>query len=192
MDLEPKAEEVVTVLDNIKNTAAQLSQTIEEFQNYVNLKSKKKEVNATVIVNKAIEIFKNDKETQNIDFLKDIMEETPLFETYENELTTILLNLLINAKEAILRNNVKNGVIKLKEYFKDDTIYFEISDNGKGIKEDIIHRIFEPYFSTKESQHGVGLGLYTCKMIIETHLNGSIEATNHNTGARFIIKLPIK
>lgn len=192
MDLEPKAEEVVNVLENIKNTASQLSQTIEEFQNYVNLKSKKKEVNATVIVNKAIEIFKNDKETQNIDFLKDIMEETPLFETYENELTTILLNLLINAKEAILRNNVKNGVIKLKEYFKDDTIYFEISDNGKGIKEDIIHRIFEPYFSTKESQHGVGLGLYTCKMIIETHLNGSIEAVNHNTGARFIIKLPIK
>ncbi len=192
MDLEPKPDEVVTVLESIKNTASQLSSTIEEFQNYVNLKSTKKEVKASQIINKAVEIFKNDKEAQNIDFIKDVMEETPLFETYENELTTILLNLLINAKEAILKNDVKNGVIKLKEYFKDDAICFEISDNGKGIKEEIMDRIFEPYFSTKDSQHGVGLGLYTCKMIIETHLNGIIEATNHNTGARFIIKLPIK
>jgi signal transduction histidine kinase len=72
------------------------------------------------------------------------------------------LNLLINSKEAILRNGVKNGVIKLKQYYQDDTVYFEISDNGKGIPENIIERIFEPYFSTKESQHGVGLGLYTC------------------------------
>jgi PAS domain S-box-containing protein len=192
MEENPEPKEVINVLENIKNTASQLSQTIEEFQNYVNLKSTKKEVNASKIVNKAIEIFKNDQETKAIDFVKDIMEETPLFETYENELTTILLNLLINAKEAILRNNVKNGVIKLKEYYQNDAIYFEISDNGKGIKEEIMHRIFEPYFSTKASQHGVGLGLYTCKMIIETHLNGTIEAVNHNTGARFIIKLPIK
>lgn len=192
MEENPEPKEVINVLENIKSTASQLSQTIEEFQNYVNLKSTKKEVNASKIVNKAIEIFKNDKETKEIDFIKDVMEETPVFETYENELTTILLNLLINAKEAILRNNVKHGVIKLKEYYQNDAIYFEISDNGKGIKEEILHRIFEPYFSTKESQHGVGLGLYTCKMIIETHLNGSIEAANHNTGARFIIKLPIK
>ncbi|MFA7084809.1 MAG: PAS domain S-box protein [Arcobacteraceae bacterium] len=192
MDLEPKAEDAIIALENIKNTAAQLSATIEEFQNYVNLKSTKKEVTASQIVKKAIEIFKNDKETQNIDFLKEIMEETPLFETYENELTTILINLLMNSKEAILRNSVKNGVIKLKEYFKDDYIYFEISDNGKGINEEIMGRIFEPYFSTKDSQHGVGLGLYTCKMLVENHLNGTIEAQNHNTGARFIIKLPIK
>ncbi|MGD9553846.1 MAG: PAS domain S-box protein [Arcobacteraceae bacterium] len=192
MEENPEPKEVINVLENIKNTASQLSQTIEEFQNYVNLKSTKKEVNASKIVNKAIEIFKNDQETKEIDFVKDVMEETPVFETYENELTTILLNLLINAKEAILRNNVKHGVIKLKEYYQNDAIYFEISDNGKGIKEEIMHRIFEPYFSTKESQHGVGLGLYTCKMIIETHLNGTIEAVNHNTGARFIIKLPIK
>lgn len=192
MDLEPKAEEVITVLDSIKNTASQLSQTIEEFQNYVNLKSKKKEVQAAAVVKKAIEIFKNDKEVQSIDFLKDIMEDTPVFETYENELTTIILNLLINSKEAILRNEVKNGVIKLKQYYQDNTVYFEVSDNGKGIPEEILHRIFEPYFSTKDSQHGVGLGLYTCKMMVETHLNGTIEATNHNTGARFIIKLPMK
>jgi PAS domain S-box-containing protein len=192
MDLEPKPEEVITVLDSIKNTASQLSQTIEEFQNYVNLKSKKKEVQAAAVVKKAIEIFKNDKEAQSIDFLKDIIEDTPVFETYENELTTIILNLLINSKEAILRNEVKNGVIKLKQYYQDDTVCFEVSDNGKGIPEEILDRIFEPYFSTKDSQHGVGLGLYTCKMMVETHLNGTIEATNHNTGARFIIKLPMK
>ncbi|WP_419769832.1 MAG: PAS domain S-box protein [Candidatus Marinarcus sp.] len=192
MDLEPNPEKVVAVLENIKNTAGELSQTIEEFQNYINLKSVKKIVDPKTVINKAIETFKNDREAVGIDFVKDIMEDTPSFETYQNELTTILVNMLINSKEAILRNGVKNGVIKLKQYYLDEMIYFEISDNGKGIKEEILGKIFEPYFSTKELQHGVGLGLYTCKMIIETHLGGSIEATNHSTGARFIIKLPMK
>lgn len=186
-----KADEVLVVLDSIKNTASQLSATIEDFQNYINIKSIKKEVEISHIINKVIESFQSNEDTQNIKLIKDIMLTTPLFETYENELITTILNLLINAKEAILRNDIKSGVIKLKEYYKDNYIYFEISDNGKGIKEDIMDKIFEPYFSKKESRQGVGLGLYACKMIIETHLNGSIKALNHNEGALFILKLPI-
>ena len=118
--------------------------------------------------------------------------ETRDFETYANELTTVLVNILINSKEAIIKNQIKLGVIKLKEYYINDTIYFEVSDNGGGINEDIMDKIFEPYFSTKEVQHGVGLGLYMCKTIIEMHFKGSIEVKNHNTGATFIIMLPMK
>ena len=118
--------------------------------------------------------------------------DTPDFETYSNELATILVNILINSKEAILKNKTKLGVIKLKEYHIDNSIYFEVSDNGGGISEDIKEKIFEPYFSTKEVQHGVGLGLYMCKTIIEMHFKGSIKVKNHNTGASFIIMLPMK
>lgn len=190
LGLANDSQKIIQTLEDIKNDAQKLSNTIEEFQSFVQLKSEKIKVIAKDIVLKAIEIFKKDPQTQEIDFIKDIME-IPEFRTYKNELTTILVNILINAKEAILKNKIKNGVIKLKCYYVDKTIYFEISDNAGGIKEEIIDKIFEPYFSTKESKHGVGLGLYTCKIIVEMHLKGEISVKNHNSGATFKIALPI-
>jgi len=184
-------EELIKTLNGIKQTADELSHTIEDFQSFVSLKSEKKHANPSEIIKKAVKIFKNDPQSEDIDFLKDTMD-TPDFETYSNELATILVNILINSKEAILKNKTKLGVIKLKEYHIDNTIYFEVSDNGGGISEEIKEKIFEPYFSTKEVQHGVGLGLYMCKTIIEMHFKGNIEVKNHNTGATFIIMLPMK
>ena len=183
-------DEVVQTLNNIKEKANELSNTIEDFQSFVKLKSEKSTVDPLDIIERAVEIFKKDSPNDDIDFEKDTVE-TPKFETYMNELTTILVNILVNAKEAIIRNNTKHGVIKLKEYFIDNTIFFEISDNGGGVDKDVIDNIFEPYFSTKELQHGVGLGLYMCKIIIEMHFNGRIEVHNHNTGATFKIALPM-
>lgn len=190
LDEELDKDRVLETLNNIKIKADELSNTIEDFQSFISLKSEKKQTNPLDIIEKAVKIFKNDPKTENIDFIKDTMD-TPNFETYSNELTTILVNILINAKEAIIRNETKLGVIKLKEYHRDNIIYFEVSDNGGGIKEEIINNIFEPYFSTKDAQHGVGLGLYMCKIIIEMHFKGTIKVTNHNTGATFKIALPM-
>jgi len=184
-------KELIKTLIGIKQTADDLSSTIEDFQRFVSLKSEKKQASPLDIIKKSVKIFQNAPQSEDIDFLKDTMN-TPDFETYANELSTILVNILINSKEAILKNNTKLGVIKLKEYYIDDTIYFEVSDNGGGISPAIMDKIFEPYFSTKDVQHGVGLGLYMCKTIIEMHFKGSIEVKNHNTGATFIIMLPMK
>ncbi len=71
-------------------------------------------------------------------------------------------------------------------------MYFEINDNAGGIDDEILHKIFEPYFSTKSIKHGVGLGLYTSKIIITTHLNGIITVSNNKIGAIFKISIPIK
>ena len=74
----------------------------------------------------------------------------------------------------------------------NDILYLEISDNGKGIDDEIIHKVFEPYFSTKELKHGVGLGLYTSKIIVNMHLNGIITVKNNPKGATFKISLPVE
>lgn len=187
---EPKPEDILETLKSIKEDAQKLSDTIQEFQNFTELKSSKTESNSKEIILKAIEIFKGSPGTKEIDIIKDI-EDTPAFDTYKNEVTTILVNILINAKEALQRNEKKNGVIKLKEYYIDNVIFFEISDNAGGIDENIIDKVFEPYFSTKEKKHGVGLGLYTCKIITEMHLGGKIQVQNHNSGATFKISLPM-
>lgn len=183
-------QNVIEVLNNIKQKANELSQTIEDFQSFINIRNEKKPANPLDIIDQAIKIFKNDPQSEDIDFLKETVN-TPNFKTYSNELTTILVNILINAKEAIFRNKTKTGVIKLKEYYDKNKIYFEVSDNGGGVNEEIIDKIFEPYFSTKDAQHGVGLGLYMCKIIIEMHFSGTIEINNHNTGATFKIALPM-
>ena len=184
-------EELLQTLSSINDKANELSNTIEDFQSYVNLKSEKVLTDSSKIIDKAIKIFNNDLYSTDIRLCKDTVT-TPEFKTYANELSTVLVNIFVNAKEAIVRNNTKDGEITLKEYFIDNTIYFEISDNGGGIKEDIVDKIFEPYFSTKEAQHGVGLGLYMCKTIIEMHFNGSITIKNHDKGVSIIISLPMK
>jgi len=190
MDNLPPNEEVEKVLRDIKEQADKLSSIIEDFQSFVSLKDVKNLIEPELIIKKAVKLFENNPLSKDIDIIKDYTNQ-PKFYTYSNELTNVLVNLFINAKEAIQKNNIKNGVIKLKQYSDDKNIIFEVSDNGGGIDPSIIDKIFEPYFSTKKLKHGVGLGLYMCQMIIQVHLNGTITAINHNTGATFIIKLPL-
>ena len=190
MDNTPDSSSIVKTLDTITKEASSLSQTIESFQDFLHPKNEMITIDPKSIIVNAIKLFQSDTSNQNIDIIKDILGGFK-FKTYDDELTTILVNLLINAKEAIVKNNIKNGVIKLKQYHVKDNIFFEVSDNGGGINEDIIHKIFEPYFSTKDIKHGVGLGLYTCKIIIEMHLKGIISVRTHSTGALFKISIPI-
>jgi C4-dicarboxylate-specific signal transduction histidine kinase len=98
---------------------------------------------------------------------------------------------LINAKEAILKKSVSKGIIDITSYVENDNLFFEIKDNGGGIDNEILPKIFEPYFSTKEIKHGVGLSLYTSKIIANIHLHGQISATNYDNGALFKISIPI-
>jgi len=81
-------------------------------------------------------------------------------------------------------NNVHKGSIKI--ILKDKTII--IQDNGGGISQDIIDRIFEPYFTTKEQGKGTGMGLYMSKMIIEDNIGGRLNVKNIENGSEFIIK----
>lgn len=178
-------------LEQIKQKADELSQTIEEFHRFIKLKDIKSTISLYKIIEKAISIFDKTKNNSNI-VVNIESKEDIIIDTYPNELSTILVNILTNASEAIYKNSIKNGKISIKHYIEGNLLFIEVIDNGGGIEQEILNKIFEPYFSTKEQKHGVGLGLYVCKIIIQTHLGGNIEVFNNTQGTTIKISLPIK
>ena len=109
---------------------------------------------------------------------------------YKRELIQVLINLLNNAKDALEGNSNDNKKLSIIVVEHDKKITIEVSDNGNGIEEVIINKIFDPYFSTKDMKTGTGLGLYMSKTIIEKHLKGKLIAKNNEAGgASFIITL---
>jgi len=101
------------------------------------------------------------------------------------------LNILNNAKDVIKERNIKieNRKIIINLYKENGKSVVTISDTGGGIPEDIMGRIFEPYFTTKSDETGTGLGLYMSKAIIEENMKGKLTVRNIKNGAEFRIEI---
>ena len=106
-----------------------------------------------------------------------------------NEYGQVLLNLLVNARDAIAANRIRPGLVQIHVSDGDHQGHVSVRDNGGGIPRDVLDRVFDPFFSTRES--GTGIGLYMSKMIIERSMGGRIEAHNVNGGAEFTIISPL-
>lgn len=113
-------------------------------------------------------------------------------DSYENEFEQVIVNIINNAIDAkLLKDKIIKfkAVIEIKIYKVNKTVFISIFNNCGNIDEQIIERIFEPYFTTKFENQGTGIGLYMTKVIIEKNMNGKIEAINKNDGVEFLIKL---
>lgn len=182
-------EFVDTYVDTINYTIQNMSQTIEDFSDFFKPNKEKVSFDLTKIIDEALIILtKNLLENSiNIEFDNSVNYN---YKSYKNELLQVLLNIIKNAKDAIKIANINNGTIKIKIIENKNNYEISIADNGTGISEDILDKIFEPYFTTKFQDKGTGIGLYMCKIIIEDSLQGEIELKNKNNGTLCTIKLP--
>lgn len=136
--------------------------------------------------------------TLNIDILKknfinieiNYKENQNLIETIPTLLSQVMFNILMNANNALIKKDIENRDIKISVNQDELSYTIDIEDNAGGIDKDIIDNIFEPYFTTKHSKKGTGMGLYLSYDIVANHLNGNIFAKNAENGAIFSIKLP--
>lgn len=108
---------------------------------------------------------------------------------HPNEFSQVVLNFLVNAKDALVDRKVPQGRIDIDLVGYDGWSVVTIRDNAGGIREDELERIFDPYFTTKPN--GTGIGLHMNKTIIETHMNGRIVCSNVPEGVEFSIIVPL-
>ena len=178
--------------------------------NYFRKNSKKQIELMSVTIDVFRNFFKSEKIKQRFcvnDTIKAILEMTEaIFMTngikinfraqgafytfgYPNELGHAILNIINNAKDALMQRDREDKNIDIAIQELGDEVLICIEDNAGGIKGEIIGRIFDPYFSTKSSKNGTGLGLYMTKMIIEKKMDAKIIVANKKDGACFKIYL---
>jgi signal transduction histidine kinase len=176
-------------LSDIDKYLQYMSTTIDDFRNFFKSKKEKELVSLDEVVENSLEMIEKAFENNNIK-IKNNRVKLPKIYTFKNELLQVILNIFNNSKDAFKEQKQEEEFIVTINY-KDTQLYqsIEICDNAGGIKEEIINKIFNPYFSTKDKKNGTGLGLYMCKIILEKHCSGQISVRNENRGACFKIKI---
>ena len=165
-----------------------MSDTIDDFRNYFRPDKEKEFALVSDIAQSSISLMKYTLEINSIE-IELISEGRDLTHIYKNEFIQVILNIIKNAKDILIFNKIENPKILIRTSCYKDSLVVAISDNGGGVKEEIIDKIFEPYFSTKDYKYGTGLGLYMSKMIIEEHLHGRLSVYNTKDGACFKIEI---
>ena len=190
-------EEFFEGINHIKKSTVYLSNTIDDFRTFFIKEKKTSQMNIKNAIEKALELMGNTFMQQRINLVKNIEEIEIL--SLENELIQVLMNIFVNAKDALKQTLGDEKYIIIDVFKKEDNLIIQIKDSAKGIDEKIIDKIFEPYFTTKHKFKGTGIGLYMSKLLVEKHLKGSIKTSNTeftfmdkiHKGALFEIILPI-
>ena len=167
-----------------------MSQTIDDFRNFFSSDKAKERFSLTDSVKKALLLTKASFKNNKIKVFVSLQENLCLV-GYSNEFSQAVLNVLNNAKDALIERQPAKARIKISLLKKDKKLILSISDNAGGIADAFINRIFEPYFSTKSETEGTGLGLYISKTIIERNMGGKLTVANTEYGAKFKIKFKV-
>ena len=127
--------------------------------------------------------YRNSGVTIEIEALSDVS-----LRGLPNEYSQVILNLLSNAKQSIVAHRVQQGRVRLRLEESEGFVRLTVSDNGGGIRADVMDKLFDPYFTTRRG--GTGIGLYMSRQIIESSFGGRVEARNAETGAEFSVLVP--
>lgn len=199
-------EYLVGSVNNAMKHINHMSSTIDDFRNFLKPSKDKVKFDLIDAIKNALDISRPQITNHDIDiklYIDNQNDQKAATEGYPNELKQVFLNLINNSKDAIEHNRTiennqaPSGYIHIKiECMKeaiDNRRHYQIifEDNGGGISQEALDRLFEPYYTTKPIGQGTGLGLYMARQIIESSMNGKISAENGNEGARFIIYIPV-
>ncbi|GAM09358.1 blue-light-activated protein [Geobacter sp. OR-1] len=165
-----------------------MSRTIDDFRNFFRPDKEQKRFSISETINNTIALISDSFVSHMISIEVNNTCELEV-DGYPNEFAQALLNILLNAKDVLLERKIAGPRISIAVSKAAGKGMIVIKDNAGGIAEEIIDKIFDPYFTTKGPQQGTGLGLYMAKMIIEKSMGGDLRARNGEEGAEFFIEV---
>ena len=182
----------------INTNASYLSNTIDDFRNFIQGDKTKTIFSLKDEIDSCLNLVDGSIKKYNINITLDLKEDIKI-DGYENELTQCLINIFNNSKDILAEKKIEYKLMFISASTNKNRAIIKIKDNGGGIAEDIINRIFEPYFTTKHQSQGTGLGLHMTYNLIVDGMNGTIEVKNQTytyknkeyIGAEFTISLPL-
>ena len=191
-------ERLYESLDLIMENTQYLSKTIDDFRNFFKVDKDIEDFNINESIKKVLKLVKSSIQNHNIK-VKTIFQDDLIIKGLPNEFLQVIINIINNAKDVIILNSVNERYIDIKTYKKENYCFIEISDNGGGVDESIISKVFEPYFTTKHQSQGTGIGLYMSHQIIVEHMQGTISMKNIDfqienksyKGCKVVIKIPL-
>lgn len=164
--------------ENININAQYLSNTIDVFRKYLVYNKENSCFKIENTLTYVLELIVSRIKTENIKIVQNIKDITVL--NFENELIQVFMNIFNNSIDVLSKiENKEDRYIFVDAKQKQNNIIIKIIDSGNGINEELLKRIFEPYFTTKDQKLGTGIGLYMCEEIIEKHMKGTIKAQNN-------------
>ena len=180
-------------LQDINSSSTNLTKTIDIFRSISQVEHKQVHTDINKLLIYTLKIIQDSYKSHNIILQFKEEQDINKIMVYPNELVRVLLNIFINSQEAFssqdknLKKIVQVVVSQSKEYTS-----ISIKDNAGGIKEENMKHLFDPYFSTKKEKAGSGLGLYSCKQVIEQHLEGNVDIISKKNTTELLVTLPSK
>ena len=191
-------DELQNDFTKIVDTTKHLSNTIEDFRNFFMENKSIEKFDLNDVIEKGLSLISASMQNNYITISKNF--NSVEINGVKNELLQALLNILNNSRDILVEKNEDNRIIVIDIFKENDNFAsIVIKDSGGGIDDDLIEKVFEPYFTTKDTKHGTGIGLYMTKEIIVNHMNGKLHVQNEEfvyddviyKGASFKISLPI-
>lgn len=185
---EINAEHLKTCSEKSMQVICHMSQTIDDFRNFFRPDKEKEPFRICDAVSRAVSIIEGSFASSMIRIETQVTGD-PIIHGYPNEFSQVLINILLNARDVLEERKVDNPQVTITIDTKDGKSVVVIADNGGGIPDEIMDKIFDPYFTTRGPDRGTGVGLFMSKTIIEKSMNGALTARNVGEGAEFRIEV---
>ncbi|MEA2018629.1 MAG: HAMP domain-containing sensor histidine kinase [Campylobacterota bacterium] len=180
-------EDILDTIDKSNDVLKYMSQTIDDFRNFFTTDKTKDNFFISEQIELAINMMRSSIKSNSIKVNIIIKNNIKVYGC-KNEYLQVLINILSNAKDAIIAKNIDNGTITIRILKKGKFNILEIQNNGDIIKTKPIDKIFEPFY-TKDKKNGTGIGLFMSKLIIENNMTGKLSVENKKDGVCFRIIL---
>ena len=175
-------------IDEAMHIVQHMSSTINDFSNFFRQDKQKHEFLIAKAVTQAVGLITSSLHNSHIEVELQLDENINVF-GFKNEYMQALLNIVANAKEVLLERKIKEPRITIRAFRENNLSVVTVHDNGGGIVDSILPKVFEPYFTTKGPGYGTGIGLYMSKVIIEKNMGGGLTVSNIQDGAEFRVEV---